>query len=109
MLSIDFDRQSAARLANALSRMPKQSCAKYKRVNHFPKIKTDYLTAVNGEWEWVDLQSASGRICAENAGLFPPCNPLIMAGEIFDNEVIGSLLGKSTFGVTDNKVKVLKE
>ncbi len=72
--------------------------------------KMPYLAAsyCDNECEYVDLASALNRVAAANAGLFPPCYPLITCGEVFDNRVIAALSGKNTFGVESGKVKVLK-
>ena len=72
--------------------------------------KLSYINAINAQSELIDLRECAGRICAENAGIFPPCYPVITAGEVFDNRVIDQLLhNKSTFGVFDKQVKVVKE
>ena len=71
--------------------------------------KTSYLAASSdNRCEYVDLPSALNRVAAANAGLFPPCYPLITCGEVFDNRVIAALSGRNTFGVVGGKVKVLK-
>lgn len=68
-----------------------------------------YLQAVSQPWEYAALDDAAGRVCAENAGLTPPCTPLITAGEIFTREAVEILKRGSAFGVTDGKVKVVKK
>lgn len=109
MFSPEFDKLSAKRLATEILNLPFCKREKYllKTVN--PIKKLEYLQAVNNDSEWVDLKQATGRICALNVGLFPPCSPLIIAGETFDNEVIALLLANNTFGVKNGKVKVIKE
>jgi hypothetical protein len=36
----------------------------------------------DGEIEWVEFSEAKGRVCAKVCGLFPPCMPLILDGEV---------------------------
>lgn len=68
-----------------------------------------YLTALSGESELVPLAEAVGRICAGNAGVTPPCIPVIVGGELITKEAANLLLSaQSTFGVTDEKVAVVK-
>ncbi|MBQ8295294.1 MAG: aminotransferase class I/II-fold pyridoxal phosphate-dependent enzyme [Clostridia bacterium] len=64
----------------------------------------------NAEKIWLDIDQAIGHICAENCGLFPPCTPLIKAGERIEKEKI-ELMKKSinVYGVLNGKIKVLKE
>lgn len=71
--------------------------------------KLDYLDAVKSQSEWVELDKSLGRICAKNAGLFPPCKPTVVAGEIIDDKAICQLKKKNTFGLKDGRIKVVKE
>ena len=109
MFSLEFSKQDAQKLAKIILSAP--VCEKeFKEIKTVsPKAKLDYLTAVNSKSEWVDLKSANNKICAKNAGLFPPCSPLIIAGEVFNNSVIQALSVQNTFGVVNGKVKVVKE
>ena len=60
--------------------------------------------------EWVDLDEACGRVCAGNCGLFPPCTPLIRAGDIITEEKLALLQrADNTFGLQGHKIAVLKE
>lgn len=63
----------------------------------------------NGETEWVELSLATGRVCAKVCGLFPPCMPLILDGEVITEKKI-LLLEKADnlFGVKDGKICVYK-
>lgn len=68
-----------------------------------------YQTAVCSEKEFVPLADAAGRICAGNAGITPPCIPVIIGGELITEEAVKLLLSaQNTFGVTDGKVAVVK-
>ena len=69
-----------------------------------------YLKATECARELVPLAFAKGRACAADAGLTPPCIPVICAGEVITEGAIYALLNaKSTFGLTDNRVWVVKE
>lgn len=110
MLGLNFSSEQADRLIDALNGIIlKQQKTQNLKKNTKLQVKTSYLQAVNSPYEWVDVKNAKGLVCAENAGLFPPCYPLIVAGEVFDNRVIDQLLNKNTFGVKNGKVKVVKE
>ena len=69
-----------------------------------------YLTANSkSKRESVELKEASGRIVAKNVGVFPPCFPLCVAGEVMTDEIIGILLkAKATFGIYNGKISVVK-
>lgn len=60
--------------------------------------------------EWVDLEYAAGRMCAANAGITPPCIPVVVTGEIISAAAVKTLTtAKSTFGITDGKICVVKK
>lgn len=62
------------------------------------------------EGEWIELSQAAGRVCAGNCGLFPPCTPLVRAGDIITEEKL-ALLQKAdnAFGLKEGKILVYKE
>ncbi len=67
-------------------------------------------TLAFGEEEEIALSQAAGRVCARDCGLFPPCVPLVLRGEIFTQEKIETLQkAKGSFGVFDGGVSVFKE
>ena len=69
-----------------------------------------YLYALRSRSEWVSLQDGVGRMCAENAGITPPCLPVIIAGEIISSKACELLAkAKNTFGIVDGKIKVVKK
>ena len=72
-----------------------------------PKKAVDYLTAVNGNFEYTPIELAVGKITAENFGSFPPCYPVTVAGEIILKEKLEFLEGRDVFGITDGKIKTL--
>lgn len=60
--------------------------------------------------EWIDLDDAVGRMCAKNAGLNPPCIPVVVAGEMITLAAIKSLSRPGhTFGLKDGKICVVKK
>ncbi len=78
------------------------------------KIESDshveYLKAINGECLLLSLEDSVGKTSADNVGLYPPCSPLIIAGEKISRSSVNLLKkGKSVFGFTDGKIKVLKD
>ncbi len=67
-----------------------------------------YLYSLKSRSEYIPLKEAEGRMCAENAGITPPCLPVIIAGEIITKQAV-DLLSKAgkTFGLYDGKIKVV--
>lgn len=60
--------------------------------------------------ELISLQDAAGRMCAKNAGVTPPCIPVVVAGEIISPQAIKALAAaKHTFGLYDGKVYAVKK
>lgn len=60
--------------------------------------------------EYVPLTDAVGRMCARNAGLTPPCIPVVVTGEIVTAAAVKCLSSaKTTFGITDGKICVVKK
>lgn len=65
--------------------------------------------ALNKPNEWIDLGLSAGRMCAKNAGVTPPCVPVVVAGEIITPAAIRALTGaKTVFGLDDGKICVVK-
>ncbi len=70
----------------------------------------DYYTAKNSPSELISLSKSIGRIAAENVGIFPPCYPYVIAGEIITENAINSLnKSKNVFGTENGLIKVIKE
>lgn len=69
-----------------------------------------YLQAnSNSKKQSVELKDSAGMVLAENVGVFPPCFPLCLAGEVMTDEIIKILSNaKYTFGVVNGRVKVIK-
>lgn len=69
-----------------------------------------YIDAVQGARELIPLEEAKGRICAVNAGLTPPCIPVVVAGEKLTESAIYALTNaKNTFGLVGKKVWAVKK
>ncbi len=68
------------------------------------------LCVENAETEWVEIERAAGRICAAECGLFPPCVPLLTAGEKITEEKIALLkAADNLYGVVDKKILAVKD
>ncbi len=82
----------------------------YTPKKHTQHIPAPFVLHKNMQTEWVELESAEGRLCAANCGLFPPCTPLILEGERVEKAHI-RLLRKAdnVFGIMENKILVIKE
>ena len=64
----------------------------------------------NAKTEWVDLEESEGKICAADCGLFPPCTPLIRAGERIEREKIDLLKrAANVYGLADKKILTVNE
>lgn len=69
-----------------------------------------YQYALKQNKELVPLTRAVGRMCAENAGVAPPCIPIVAAGEIITESAVRYLLyNGSTFGLVGDKIWVVKK
>ncbi len=76
-------------------------------VSHQKRV--NYLDALKGESEIVLLKDAVNRISAVNAGVFPPCVPIVVAGEIITKEIIDIFnISQNKFGVENGEIAVLK-
>ncbi len=69
-----------------------------------------YQYALKRPWEAVELKDAEGRMSACNAGVTPPCIPVVIAGEIITPAVIHTLsVSKHTYGLDDGLIRVVKK
>ena len=77
------------------------------------EIELDHTPLVcveNKAMEWVEIERAVGKICAENCGLFPPCTPLILRGErVMPEKVAKMKKADNTFGLKEGKILVYVE
>lgn len=96
------------RLQKALFALFK-SCP-YMGENTIQRIHTPLVLVGNEKKEWVEIERAEGRICAENCGLFPPCTPLILSGERVTKEKIALIKqAANVYGIIDGKINVFTE
>lgn len=82
-----------------------------KRLPRAPISVTEQeISPLTGEEEWVPLERAVGRISYRDAGVFPPCLPLVRAGETFQAETVEILQkANGVFGVENGMVAVQKK
>ena len=59
--------------------------------------------------EWVPLEEAVGKMCAQNVGLTPPCVPVCVAGEIVTDAAVRTLKSGKTYNMQEGKIKVVKK
>lgn len=115
MASVCTDRQALERLYKGIenyrkTNLPTQIAQKQGVCELSAVRAADYCVAVSAPSETVSALSAIGRICAENCGFFPPCFPIITAGEVFTEEIIKALEGGgSVYGTDGRSFKVVKE
>lgn len=84
----------------------------YKSLPAIPVTDRTYsfLYAYRQKSEWVDLKDSVGRMCADNAGITPPCLPVVIAGEIISEQAVRLLTSaENTFGISGGKIKVVKK
>ena len=65
--------------------------------------------ALKRQCEWIDLDKAVGRMCAKNAGLAPPCIPVVVTGEMITSATVSVLSHKSTYGLKNGQICVVKK
>lgn len=69
-----------------------------------------YQYALKQKKELLPLIQSVGRMCAENAGITPPCIPIIAAGEMITEGAVRYLMcGANTFGLVGDKIWVVKK
>jgi len=96
-------KRDIARLKQALRRFKTEPISTAEK-------KAAAISLRCGATELVPLTESKGRVCAEIAGIFPPCVPLVSDGEIISEEHIKKLAAaKNTFGVDGQKIKVYKQ
>ncbi len=78
--------------------------------NYVERVPAPLVSLQNQRTEWIALAGAAGRICAGDCGMFPPCTPLIVAGERVSEEKIKLLqAAANVYGLVDGKIIVLTE
>ncbi len=82
----------------------------YEGENRRQLSHTPFVFPQNAKTELVDLQEAGGKICGKNCGLFPPCTPLLFAGERITEEKLALLKNApNLYGVVDGKISIITE
>lgn len=115
MISAHTEKEQLCRLLAVLGEY-RDKCGK---VPYFPQKqqiickacrKMEYYEAANAPFEYVSAERAVGRIAADNAGVFPPCYPVITAGEQITAEVVEILKkSKNTYGLRGDCFKAVKD
>ena len=114
MASIMTDKNDLERLLVALEEYVKTKKVPYitqKRhiLSGLPNRAVPYSTAIHAEFELVKIENSEGRISAVNAGTFPPCYPIVLAGEKITENIRDILAtGKNVFGTENGCIKVIK-
>lgn len=78
----------------------------------FPAAERTYSFqyALKQRRELVPLSEATGRMCACNAGIAPPCTPVVVAGEMITETAVNAFKGAyGTFGLVNGKIWVVKK
>lgn len=97
------------RQVNKLIRVLEKTFIKYPYIEE-EQAPAPILSPVLGETERLRLTDAVGRICAKDCGLFPPCVPLIKAGERITERKLALLQKASNvYGLTNGEITVLKK
>lgn len=74
-----------------------------------PARTYSYLYALAQPCEYVSLEASIGRMSACNAGVMPPCIPVVAAGEIITEDAVRALItAPHTFGVENGNIKVVR-
>lgn len=114
IFTIFHTKEDFAYLLNAIIEITKKVGKKTKPNTISKKLnfvrKVEYLDAVNGEKELVNLEDSIGRVCAMNVGTYPPALPLITAGEVITKEFIEYIKNfeRNAFGLEKSIISVLK-
>lgn len=101
------------RLERAIRRLAKMRSLKDtyapKPATTYGVKKFSYLTALTFRKESVPVEECAGRIAARNAGVTPPCIPVVLAGEQITPQAAEALKkSKHVFGIADGKIEVIK-
>ena len=111
-LSAGIKRGHLSALFRALKGAAQRCAGSYRSRPPLPSnIKScGFQSALAAPYEYVPLGQSAGRICAENAGIMPPCIPVAVAGEAISRQAAEFLQNAPhTFGLNDGKIKVLKD
>jgi len=114
MVSLNTEESHLLRLEKALeeyvqkNKKVAQNAQNSGIFTYTAKRCAEYIKAISAPYELVEGKSAIGRISADNVGTFPPCYPVITAGEVFTQDIVDALTGnENVYGKKDGKFKVL--
>ncbi len=108
MFSPFSKKSDYSRLLKALIGIEKKELTVKEPAEIETERKAPYLQSNYKEGEYVELERAIGEISGVDAGLFPPCMPIITAGEVINEEVAKVLKEKNVFGLKDGKIKIIR-
>ena len=110
LLEID---EELAKKQEAYSTVAEGYAGHDKDTEKHPKVKLDLRDAYLAPYEETEFYRAKGQIAAEFINLYPPGIPLLVPGEIVDEQTIEILRayqesGYAVQGVDNNKIKIVK-
>jgi arginine/lysine/ornithine decarboxylase len=67
--------------------------------------------AMRSPWRYAKIDDASGCVSTDFLGTYPPGSPVVIPGDVIDDDVIGYFLShnRSFFGFVGDKVKVVRQ
>lgn len=86
-----------ARIAEAAAAVP--TTAEIAERNEPPALERVEPFLARCDTEYVDAETAVGRVLAAEVGLYPPCIPTGVRGERVTGEFVTALAGRTTFGL----------
>ncbi len=73
-------------------------------------VASPIITQQDAPAEWIEIDNAVGRVAASDFGLFPPCLPLCVKGQMIDGQTVEKMIrAKHTFGTKDGKIRVYQQ
>ncbi len=110
MFSAENTEEDLKRLIAAFEKCKLRNIPRNSAVSKKGAKVVNYSDAINASSELVELKNCAGRIAAVNAGVFPPCYPIVVAGEKITSDAAEILkTAESVFGAVDGKIKVIRE
>ncbi|MCM1298039.1 MAG: aminotransferase class V-fold PLP-dependent enzyme [Firmicutes bacterium] len=92
LFSVSQDLGDLHKILRAFEKIPiKEKICAAKIAPRLPKAVVSPKKAVFSPSALVDTENAKGRICGEIRCSCPPCVPLIMPGELFDDGIINAV------------------
>lgn len=110
MFSAENTEEDLRRLTAAFEKCKLRNVPPNRVVYKKGEKVVNYSDAIKAPSELVELKNCAGRIAAVNAGVFPPCYPIVVAGERITSDAAEILrTAESVFGAVDGKIKVIRE